>query len=220
MDYQQFFPFIKYLTPEQKHQLLSSLQPLSFKKGESIHDGQQCTGLYAVKSGLLRVYIFSDEGKEITLYRLADYDICLLSASCMLRSIQFEVHIQAAEDSQVILLPTSVYSQLREENVHVANYTNELLASRFSEIMWLLDQILYKKLDSRLAAFLIEEKERGNDPLTMTHEEISRQLGTAREVVSRMLKYFQREGFIQQSRGCTHITDEAALMALAQESLR
>lgn len=220
MDYQQFFPFIKYLTPEQKHQLLSSLQPLSFKKGESIHDGQQCTGLYAVKSGLLRVYIFSDEGKEITLYRLADYDICLLSASCMLRSIQFEVHIQAAEDSQVILLPTSVYSQLREENVHVANYTNELLASRFSEIMWLLDQILYKKLDSRLAAFLIEEKERGNDPLTMTHEEISRQLGTAREVVSRMLKYFQREGLIQQSRGCTHITDLDKLMALARESLR
>lgn len=220
MDYQQFFPFIKHLLPEQKQMLLSSLRSLSVAKGQSLHDGHQCAGLYAVVSGLLRVYIFSDEGREITLYRLENYDICLLSASCMLRSIQFQVHIEAAEDSQIILLPTAVYSRLRDENIHVANYTNELLAARFSEIMWLLEQILYKKLDSRLAAFLIEEKERGHAPLSMTHEEISRQLGTAREVISRMMKYFQREGLIRQGRGCTEITDEKRLLALAQESLR
>lgn len=220
MDYQPYFPFIKNLTPDQSAQMLASLRHLSFLKGESLHDGQQCTGLFAVETGRLRAYILSTEGKEITLYHLEPYDICLFSASCLLRSIQFEIQVEAAEDSRVILLPTPVYSRLRDENVSVANYTNELLAARFSEIMWLLDQILYKKLDSRLAAFLIEEKNLGHTPLVMTHEEISRHLGTAREVISRMMKYFQKEGLIEQQRGCTRILNEKKLLDLARESLR
>jgi len=91
MDYQPYFPFIKNLTPDQSAQMLASLRHLSFLKGESLHDGQQCTGLFAVETGRLRAYILSAEGKEITLYHLEPYDICLFSASCLLRSIQFEI---------------------------------------------------------------------------------------------------------------------------------
>ncbi len=127
-------------------------------KGTMIHSGSaDCTGLLLIDSGQLRAYILSDTGREITLYRLFDRDICLFSASCMLRSIQFEVTIEAEKDTRLWIIPTEIYKSIMEESTAVANYTNELMAARFSDVMWLIEQIMWKSLDKRVAAFLLEE---------------------------------------------------------------
>ena len=116
-----------------------------------------CSGLLLVKSGQLRTYILSDEGREITLYRLFDMDICLLSASCIIRSIQFEVTIEAEKDTDLWIIPAEIYKSIMNESAPVANYTNELMATRFSDVMWLMEQIMWKSLDKRVASFLLEE---------------------------------------------------------------
>ena len=134
-----------------------------------------------------------------------------------MRSIQFEVTIEAEKDSQLWIIPPEVYQRLMEESAPVANYTNELMASRFSEVMWLMEQIMWKSLDKRLAAFLLEEAAiEGTDELKITHETIANHLGSHREVITRMLRYFQSEGMVKLSRGLVVILDEGKLKALRE----
>ena len=170
-----------------------------------------------VRSGQLRVYILSDEGREVTLYRLFPRDLCLLSASCILRGLQYDVTIEAEKDTQFWQIPAQRYKELMETSAPVANYTNEVMAERFSDVMWLIEQILWKSFDKRLAAFLLEESTLENSTtLKTTHETIGHHLGSPREVVTRMLRYFQDEGLVKLSRGTVELLDPARLQTLAE----
>lgn len=222
IDYADFFPFLRDLDGPQRDTLRNAITLRHVSKGAVLHNGSEdCVGLFLVLKGQLRAYIVSDEGREITLYRLLERDMCLFSAACMMNSIQFDITISAERESEVLHIPTKAYQALMLQSAPVANYTNELMASRFTDVMWLLDQILYKRLDARLAAFLLEES--GLDDtkeLRLTHEVIAHHLGSAREVVTRMLKYFQAEGVVALSRGGVAILDERKLAHLAKGSLR
>ena len=154
---------------------------------------------------------------EVTLYRLLERDICLFSASCIMKNIQFDITIEAEKDSNICIIPAVIYKRLMEESAAVSNYTNEIMAARFSEVMWLIEQIMWKTFDRRLASFLLEEMAlEGSSGLKITHETIAGHLGTAREVVTRMLRYFQEEGMVKLSRGMINITDEKRLRKLAE----
>jgi CRP/FNR family transcriptional regulator len=186
-------------------------------KDAVLHDGSaDCAGLVLIKSGQLRAYILSEEGREITLYRLFDRDICLFSASCVMRSVQFEVMISAEKQSEVLIIPPYIYKQLMEESAPMANYANQLISSRFSEVMWLMEQIMWKSFYKRLAKFLLDESAlEQSHSLKITHERIANHLGTAREVVTRMLRYFQSEGMVRLTRGAVEITDQKRLQNLS-----
>lgn len=222
MTFENFFPFWSKLSQDEQKALSQSAKEREYKKGSIVSgDKTQCTGLLTVVSGQLRAYVITDEGKEITLYRLFERDICLFSASCMLNSIQFDIMIEALEDTKVYVIPADVYKRLMERSAPVANYTNELMASRFSDVMWIMDQILSKKLDGRLAALLIEEEDlAGGDTLSATHEQLANHLGSAREVITRMLRYFQSEDIVKLTRGKIQITDRNRLKELAHDSIR
>lgn len=212
MEFQELFPIWNKLTTQQQSLMSQAISYRSVKKGEIIHSGDDCTGLYLIKSGQLRAYILSDEGREITVYRLFDRDICLFSASCMIRSIQFEITIEAEKDTNLWLIPVYVYKIIMEESAPVANFTNELMATRLSDVMWLMEQILWKSMDKRISAFLLEEISiEQTNLLKITHEDIANHIGTHREVVTRMLKYFQNEQMVQLSRGTIEITDQHKL---------
>ena len=219
MDFQDFFPIWSKLSISQKNELSGSLITKSIAKGTIIHNGSMdCTGLLLVKSGQLRAYILSDEGREITIYRLFDRDMCLFSASCMMRSIQFDVTIETEKDTELWIIPSEIYQNIMSESAPVANYTNELMAARFSDVMWLIEQIMWRSLDKRVAAFLLEEASiEGTDKLKITHEYIANHLGSHREVITRMLRYFQNEGMIKLSRGVVEITDPAKLEELNKQ---
>ena len=175
----------------------------------------ECTGLLLVKSGQMRAYILSDEGREITIYRLFDRDMCLFSAYCMMRSIQFEVIIEAEKDTELWVIQSETYKSIMEESADLANYTNELMATRFSDVMWLIEQIMWKSLDKRVAEFLLEEAVIDESKeLKITHETIANHLGSHREVITRMLNYFQSERMVKLSRGTVTILDEEKLRNL------
>ena len=206
------------LTPAQQTRLSEAARPRAFSAGELIHNGDaDCVGLLLVKSGRLRVFILSEDGREITLYRLLPGEICLFSASCMMPQIAFAVTVTAEAPSEVLVLPPDVYKAVMAESAPLANFTNELIAARFSDVMWLIEQILWKSFDRRLAAFLLAEaKLEHSATLHLTHEAIANLMGTAREVVTRMLRYFQGEGWVKLARGTLQLTDEPSLRALAE----
>lgn len=218
MELEAFFPGVwDKLTDAQRRALESAASPRRLETGEQLSGAGECVGLLAVRSGRLRAYMISDTGREITLYRLFERDICLFSASCVMRGLQFDVSIEAEQPSEVLVVSPEVYKRVMEESAPLANYTNELMASRFSEVMWLVEQILWKSFDRRLAAFLLEESAlESSDELRITHERIAAHLGTAREVVTRMLRYFQSEGLVSLSRGTVRIADRQGLEALAE----
>ena len=138
MEFQSCFPIWDRLSADQQSRILDNLVFREIKKGTVIHNGNaDCTGLLLVKSGQLRAYILSDEGREITIYRLFDQDICLFSASCMLRSAQFDITIEAEKDTGLWVIPAEVYRSIMEQSAPLSNYTNEVMAARFSEVMWL-----------------------------------------------------------------------------------
>ena len=217
MELNDFFPVWDQLTPAQREKLTSSAARRTVQKGNAILSGSlDCTGLLLVERGQLRAYILSDEGREITLYRLLAGDICLFSASCMMRSIQFEIMIEAEKDTELWSIPADSYKIVMEQSAPLANFTNEVMAARFSEVMWLLEQILWKRFDQRLAGFLLEESAlEGSAQLNITHEAIGRHMGNPREVVTRMLRYFQGEGLIRLSRGAVEIIDAERLERLS-----
>ena len=213
MEFENYFPVWNQLTADQKNRIQKGLITRKVEKGTILHNGNMdCTGLLLVKSGQLRAYILSDEGREITIYRLFDRDMCLFSASCIMRSIQFDVTIETEKDTELWIIPTEIYKSIMEESAPVANYTNELMATRFSDVMWLIEQIMWKSLDKRVASFLLEESSiEESDTLKLTHEAIANHLGTHREVITRMLRYFQSEGIVKLSRGTVMILDKEKL---------
>ena len=216
MDFQSCFSVWNKLTPRQQNWVLEQLQKRQVKKGTVLHNGSEdCTGLLLIKSGQLRAYMLSKEGREITLYRLFDRDLCLLSASCVMKGIQFDVTVKAEKDTEFWVIPAEVYRQLMEQSTVVANYTNEIMSARFSEVMWLMEQVLWRSMDRRMAAFLLEEAAiESTGRLNITHETIANHMGTHREVVTRMLRYFQGEGMVKLSRGVIELLDEQKLTAL------
>lgn len=215
-------PFWNRLTERERRTIESAAAPRTYPAGGILHRGPaDCFGLFIVKKGQVRAFILSDAGREITLFRLFERDICLLSASCVMRDIRFDVFIQAVSACEAILIPTAVYQELNRSSLAVSEYTNRLLSSRLSDVVWLLEQILFTSFDRRLAQFLLDESAiRDSDGIKTTHEEIARNMGTAREVVTRMLRYFQSEGVVSLSRGEIRIRDRKKLEALSRQRTR
>ena len=217
MEFANYFPIWNQLTPEHQQILGSAATLHNVKKGTIVHTGSlECTGLILVKSGQLRAYSLSDEGREVTLYRLFDRDMCMLSATCMMNSLQVEIVFQAEKDTTLWIIPPDVYKGLMRVSGPIAIYTSELMGTRFTDVMWLVEQIMWKSLDKRVAAFLLEEAAiEDTQQLKITHETIANHLGTHREVITRMLRYFQSEGMVALTRGSVEITSDDKLRALA-----
>lgn len=217
MDFAAYLPFWEKLTAEQQQRITDVIEFRNVKKGSHIHDSSaECLGLVAVKDGQLRAYILSEDGREITIGRLFAYDISLLSASCVMPDLQFNVMIEAEKDTQFWSIPACLFKNLVDESLAVSNYSRSLLSGNFSDLMWLMEQIMWKSFDKRLAAFLLEESRLEESPvLHITHEKIASHLGTAREVVTRMLRYFQNEGLVKLTRGTIEITDFKRLQSLS-----
>ena len=212
----EYFPIWNKLTADQQTRILDVVDDLKVKKGTVLHDsGVDCLGLLVIRSGQLRVYILSEDGREITIYRLFERDVCLLSASCVMPNMQFNAIIEAEKDTELWSIPACLYKNLMDESLPVAAYSNDLMSSYFTELMWLVEQIMWKSFDKRPAAFLLEETVlEDSDLLKITHEKIANHLGTAREVVTRMLRYFQNEGMVRLTRGAIEVVDHKRLRQL------
>jgi len=214
--YLSVFPFWDRLSDSDKELFCRHSSESNYKKGENIHGGSgECTGAIVVKTGGLRTYMLSEEGKEITLYRLYPGDVCMLSASCVLKSITFDVLVDAEEDSDCFIIGGNIFAEIADRNIYVQNFALDAAVGRFSDVMWVMQQILFMSFDRRLAIFLWDEMSKnGDSTIRLTHEQIAKYVGSAREVVSRMLKYFASEGIVEHSRGGIKIIDRQKLKSL------
>ena len=205
--------FWKHLKEDERELLSKNSSKVCFQKEESIHRNEEkCAGMIIVLSGQIRAFILSEDGSDITLYRLRNGEVCILSASCVLDAVAFDVFIEAVEETQALLIPLNVFHKLMEENVYVELFTYKLSTERFSDVMWTMQQILFMRADQRLAVFLWDELTRTTQKeLCYTHEQIAKYIGSAREVVTRMLKYFQKEGIVELARGKILIKDRNKL---------
>jgi len=205
-------PFWDKLSPYEKNTVSTAASVRHFEAGEIMGCGGGCLGLVYIKSGSLRVYMLSEEGREITLYRLHSGDTCVMSASCVISQLTFETQMTAEEDTDILVINTGVFSQLTERNIYVRCFMYELISERFSSVMWTLQEILFKGFDRRLAAFFVREYDRtGSAEIRMTHEQIAQKVNSAREVVARMVKRFSEDGLVEARRGVIRLTDIAAL---------
>lgn len=209
--------FWSHLNDEEKQKFFCNTRAVNYKKGALVHSANdKCEGMIMIKNGHLRTYMLSETGKEVTLYRLFTDDICILSASCVLDSIAFDVFINAEEDTEVLITDASFFHNMAEENIRVQNFGYQLAVERFSDVMWAMQQILFMGIDKRLAIFLWDESlKAGSSRIYMTQERIASYIGSAREVVTRILKYFSDEGIIESFRGGIEIKDKEKLKKLA-----
>ena len=189
------FPFWDDLTPDEQTMLCRATRPVRYQKGERVHSPvENCVGILLLRSGQLRAYLLSEDGRDITLYRLFKGEVCILSASCVMDEVNFDLYIDAEEDTEAYCIGAGTFRRLMQENVYVRSYA-------------------YR----RLAIFLTDELAKtGGDTLRMTHDQIARYMGSAREVVSRLLKYFAQEGMVRLSRGGVTVLNKDRLRQLAQ----
>lgn len=209
-------PYYSYLSEKEIDKINESAAIKHYKKGEQIHTcSKDCLGQITIISGIIHIYLLSEEGREITLFRLFAGDTCFMGASCVISQITFDTFMVAEDDCDVMIVSSSVISKLKEENIHVRCYIYERLTDRFSSVMWTMQQILFNGYDKRLASFLISEYERTKDTkIRMTHEEIASVTSSAREVVARMLRRFSEDGLVEYKRGLIKLIDINGLKEL------
>lgn len=206
-------PFWDKLTESEKEFVNTYSTVVEYEKGRIIHsDDDNCLGMIMMLEGEIRTYVLSPEGREITLFRLYKDDCCVMSASCVIKELDFSSQMTAESNCKILVINSGIFSRLAEKNIYVKCYMYEVLANKLSSVMMTMQQILFKGFDKRLAEFLIEECERtGSSTVKMTHQQIAQHTNSAREVVARMLKRFCQEGIVELHRGAIKIIDKKAL---------
>ena len=209
-------PFWKLLTDSEKELVQQNAVIRLYKKGTRMYSSErECLGMLFVMQGEMRTYLLSEEGREVTLFRIYPNDLCVLSASCVISQISFDTQMSAQKDTEALMIPPNIMLLLKEKNLSVRCFLYELATKRFSDVMWAMQQILFKRLDQRLALFLMQESQRlGTDTIHMTHEQIAQQISSAREAVARMLKQFSEDGLVELKRGAIRLLDQKGLKAL------
>ena len=213
MMYENLFPFWSKLTENEKEVIKNAAYTEKYNKGMLMHRTEDsCKGLMTVLDGQLRTYILSEEGREVTLFRVNAEEVCVLSASCLMDSITFDVLIEATEDTEVLVIPAALLNQVVKQNPYVELFLYKSATEKFSDVMWTMQQMLFLKIDQRVAQFLWDEMIQKNSmTLTITHDEIARYIGSAREVVTKVLKYMVKEGSLELKRSTIIILDKEKL---------
>ena len=206
-------PFRKHLNDEEYRNILACARINEYKKGSLVYSPEhECLGLIKVLSGDIRAFMMSEEGREVALYHVRKSDIDLLSASCVINQISFETQMVADSDCMLLILPAACLARLKKNNLAMRCFIYEKLCERFSDVMKLMQTMLFTRIDKRIASLLLES---GKDELHITHEEIAGCINSSREVVSRALKDMERKSVIRLGRGRILITDRTGLEDIA-----
>jgi CRP/FNR family transcriptional regulator len=206
------FPFFSTLPARSRDTILSHAVSKRLSHKQMLASGgAECAFLPFVLEGTLRIYKASEAGREITLYRIERGESCILSATCILNGGGFPAIAEAEGDTEVVLLPARLFARLVEDNAQWRRFIFDLYAKRLVNVLTLVDEVAFHHMDSRLAAYLVRQAGQRQKVVTTTHGEIAAELGTSREVVTRILSDFEGDGLIATSRGRIRIRRPDAL---------
>lgn len=211
-------PFWSKISSEHQSYIIDNSRTVHFTAGQNIYSADsECLGVMIIIQGDLRIYMLSEEGKDITLYTLTANDVCIMSGSCVLRNITFDVFIDAVCDSDLIIINAHAFERLQSEVLLIENFALKTAVSRFSDVMWSMEQLLFYRFDKRLALFLIDESNKINSNIIkLTHAQIAQYISSAREVVSRTLKKFEKLSLLKLFSGYIEILSKSKLMELCK----
>ncbi|MDO5014793.1 MAG: Crp/Fnr family transcriptional regulator [Clostridia bacterium] len=208
--------FWKYLSEDEKNLVMSDMYNLDYAKDSILHNNSQtCLGLVIVKTGLLRVYFTSPQGREYTLYFIKPGELCIMSAACIMDEVSFDIYVSSEEDTQITVIGARVFRQIMQKNNELQIFSYKTMANRFSEIMNATQNILFYGIDTRLADSLLQIEVDGE--AKVTQENLAQLIGSAREVVTRMLGEFEKDGIIKTGRGKITILKKQKLLEIAQK---
>ncbi len=208
MDDNRDFPLDKYMSPEDRELVRRNLRVSDVPAGTVLFDSSSCKGVLLVLSGVVRVYSVSEVGREITLYRLFEGDICTLSISCIMGSMPMQAMIKTDTDCRIASLSNDVFAGIHAKYPEIQQYLLSVMNARLNDVMWVVEQVAFKGIDRRLGEYLLS---RPSTIVYSTHDQIAAEIGSAREVVSRMLKYFEKNGYVELSRGKMKVVDPDGL---------
>ena len=211
-------PFFKDLSEEEKIMIYNASHVKEYKLGELIYSkDKSCSGIVLVVKGQIRSFMSSSSGKEITLFKLFQNDLCILSSSCVYQNLSYDINLQVEENSSLIIIDGNFFKEVLNKNLSVHKFMLEITQSKLSEIMWVLEQVVFFSLEYRLSDYLINQYYLKNSlQIYITHEDIANDLGSSREVISRMLKRFEKDNLIQMSRGYIKIINIQKLKLLCK----
>ena len=211
--------FWPHLTPQQQQTLTQTVQRAAYTPGQIIRSPDtDCLGALLIQSGVVRIYLLSEDGREATISRMTAGEVCVLSASCMLSAITFDVQIQAEGAVEALVIPVQYLAALMRENIYVENFIYKAAAERFSDAIRAIEQMLFYTLEQRVASYLLEESKRlETDTLQVTQEQLAQAIGSAREAVTRTLKKLSAAGAVELFRGGVRIQDRKSLERLVEQ---
>ena len=194
------FPFWRQLTQPQKDRLFEEVREVHYDQHAPVRAaGDSCLGILYVKAGGLRLSLLSEEGREASIARLDAGQVCVLSASCVLSAVTFDVEITAEEESDVLVLPSHVFGPLMAENIYVECFVYRTATELFSDVIGAVERLLFMTLEQRVA---------------ITQEAIALGIASAREAVTRALRQMAARGLVEVFRGGVKLLDRKALYAL------
>lgn len=195
------FPFLNKMRSQFKESFFKSISVYKFEKGQIILGNQEsCHGLPLVIEGSIRVYQISKDAKEITLYRIEAGSSCVITATCIMNKSMFPAVAVAEETTQIALVPENFFRKKVEEDSAWRDFLFELYGDRLSNMFSLIEEVAFNRVDERLTAYL-KKKFLISSALKTTHQDLADEIGSSREVVSRILKDFEKRGIISLKRG-------------------
>lgn len=200
----KIYPFFENLDENTKHIINSSLIIKNFDTDYTlIHEGASCIGFSLILKGLIRVYKLSDKGREVTLYKLGSGDTCYLSMSCMLNNNSYPAFAEIIEPTTIAFIPSNIFSNYIYNTLDFQKYIFNNLYNKFNDVVNVLEEVAFESIDTRIAKYLLQTSKKANNSmyLYLTHEKIAQEVGTSREVVSRMLNNFKNKDILTSSRG-------------------
>lgn len=203
------FPHLMELAAADRARMLDAMNAGFYPAGTvMIEQGRRCRGAALVLSGVIRVYKISAEGREITLYRVGGGETCVLAISCLLGGVDYPVIAEVEEDAEVILLPIDLLREAMQKSEPWQRFIFAAMAEVMMKVLTVLDEVAFRSMDARLASRLLQC---GADRVEATHEQLAADIGTAREVVSRLLKELENRKLVQLRRGAVEIRNRKGL---------
>lgn len=213
------YPFLENLNEEIKEIIASSLIIKNFETDYTlIHEGASCLGFSLILKGSIRVYKLSDKGREVTLYKLSSGDTCYLSMSCMLSDKSYPAFAEVIEPTTLAFIPSNIFNKYIYNTLDFQKYIFNNLYMKFNEVVDVLEEIAFESIDTRIAKYLLQTSKDANNSkfLYLTQEKIAQEVGTSREVVSRMLTNFKNKDILKSNRGKITILDFEKLNSITK----
>lgn len=173
-------------------------------------EGDRVDGIALLLAGVVRVYKIGETGREITLYRFGSGESCVLTASAILNRKTFPAIATVEHDAEAVMIPAESFRRWAHRFDLWREFVFELLSQRLASVMEIVDEVVFRRMDARVASFLLIRAHVQN-PIRITHQEIAAELGSSREVISRLLEDFGRQGLVSVGRGEVRVLDADGL---------